>query len=105
MNRADLTTFLENFHCDQLDLVRGKGGEYAGDEDALGNFKVIGGMSGKTPLDVWFVYMAKHFLSIASYVESPRPDSELSEPIYGRLLDLANYCALGAALIEEDKDG
>lgn len=80
-----------------------KGSEYASDNDRLINFKKGAEETGLTPLQIAFVYMRKHYDSVATYV---RKDAKgitqtLSEPIEGRFDDLINYCLLMKALIKE----
>ena len=72
-------------------LLTVKGGEYAGTEDRLSNFKRGATLTGATPLQVAFIYASKHYDGIAR-----------SEPIEGRFDDLINYCILMKALIREE---
>lgn len=80
-----------------------KGGEYAGSEDRLANFKRGAALSGTTPLQVLFIYLNKHYDAVATFVRDDaagltRPRSESIE---GRLDDLMNYCLLAKALVRE----
>jgi hypothetical protein len=86
-------------------LLAVKGGEYAGSEDRLANFKRGANLTGCTPLQVLFVYMSKHYDGVATYVrdEAARMNRPRSEPIDGRLDDLINYCILAKALIEDQR--
>ena len=83
--------------CEKLLVV--KGGEYAGVEDRLGNFKRGAALTGTTPLQVAFIYASKHYDSIASFVRDPKRVG--SEPIEGRFDDLINYCILMKAIVKE----
>lgn len=89
--------------CHQLLVV--KGGEYAGSEDRLANFKRGAALTGCTPLQCLFVYMSKHYDAVATYIrdEAVGKVRPRSEPILGRLDDLINYAILAQALIVEEK--
>lgn len=105
MNVAQLET-LVNTTVDSIRLLlKVKGGEYAGGEDRLHNFKRGAELTGTTPLQCLFVYLSKHYDSVATYVRKDATGKEqvLSEPIEGRLDDMINYCILAKALIAEGK--
>lgn len=95
--------FENKFLADMGTLLDTKGHDYAGgkapDVDRLGNFKKAAAEIGVSPAVVWFIYFKKHVDSVATFVKTGR---NTSEPIYGRLLDIANYALLGAALLEDD---
>lgn len=82
-----------------------KGGEYAGSEDRLANFKRGAALTGATPLQVAFIYASKHYDAVATFVRDRAKGVERlrSEGIEGRLADLINYCILMKALIEENE--
>lgn len=86
-------------------LMTTKGGEYAGNQDRLGNFKRGAALTGATPLQVAFIYASKHYDAIATFVrdEAAGTDRPRSEPIEGRLDDLMNYCLLMKGLVQEAK--
>lgn len=80
-----------------------KGGEYAGDDDRLANFRRNGLALGLPMETVWAVYASKHYDAVMQYVKDlntgkTRPRSE---PISGRLDDLIVYCLLMKAMVEE----
>lgn len=83
-----------------------KGGEYAGSEDRLANFKRGAQLTGCTPLQCLFVYMSKHYDAFATFVRDDATGRERvrSEPINGRLDDLINYCLLAKAMLAEKYD-
>jgi hypothetical protein len=101
MTRTDLTALMES-HWQQIqELNRRKGKDYAGDFDALLNFKTNAERWGLTPLQVWGVYCGKHWDAIQTYV---RNNGQVeSEPIEGRLHDVIVYAFLLLGLIEEQK--
>lgn len=86
-------------------LLINKGAEYSGTEDRLANFKRGATLTGTKPLTCLFIYMSKHYDSIATYVRKKQRDEpyQLTESIEGRLDDLMNYCLLAKALIQEEK--
>lgn len=80
-----------------------KGGEYAGDDDRLANFR-----RNATALDlpmetVWAIYCAKHWDAVMQYVKdlNSGKDRVRLEPISGRLDDIIVYCILFKAMIDE----
>jgi hypothetical protein len=83
-----------------------KGGEYAGSDDRLANFKRGAMNSGVTPLQVLHIYLSKHYDAFSTFVKDTAAGNlrELSEPIEGRLDDLINYCLLAKALIKEERE-
>lgn len=82
-----------------------KGGEYAGSEDRLANFKRGSALTGVLPLTVCMIYLSKHYDAISTYVRNSQlgNTNRLSEPIEGRLDDLINYCILMKAIIRESQ--
>ncbi len=83
------------------DLLTNKGKEYAGDYDALGNFK-NGNDIGVSPNQKLFIFLDKHLSSIKSYIKHGKEFS--SEPIEGRINDAINYLFLLRCLIVEEKE-
>ena len=79
-------------------LNRTKGVEYAGEQDALANFKRHADALDLTPEQIWAVYASKHWDAIISYV---RRGGVLSEPIDGRILDEILYLCLLLGLVRE----
>lgn len=94
---------VENTLIRTADLLVKKGEEYAGTEDRLSNFKRGAALTGATPEQVLFVYMSKHYDSLATYIRKTAAGQApaLSEPIEGRVDDLINYCLLLQALFAE----
>lgn len=84
-------------------LLRIKGGEYAGSEDRLANFKRGAELTGVTPLQCLFIYLSKHYDSVSTYIRDQAAgiDRPRSESIAGRLDDIINYCILAKALVQE----
>ena len=82
------------------DLLTNKGREYAGEDDALGNFKAASDF-GVTPEQKLGIFMDKHYASIKSYIKNGKVFS--NEPIEGRINDLINYAFLLRCLIKDTK--
>ena len=91
----------EKVVSEMRELLVSKGREYAGDYDALNNFKT-GTDIGITPLQKSWVFTEKHISSIKSYIKNGKEFS--SEPIEGRILDAMNYLFLISCLVKEHKD-
>ena len=83
-------------------ILKQKGKEYAGDHDALGNFKEGAEELGLTPLQVWGVLARKHWKSITQYAKHGQTFSE--EPIEGRIHDMMNYLFLLKCIIVEEPE-
>lgn len=80
-----------------------KGGEYAGDDDRLANFR-RNGLSLNLPMEViWGVYAAKHWDALMQYITDLRSDKQRPrmEPINGRVDDLIVYLILMKCMIDE----
>lgn len=84
-------------------LLTVKGGEYAGSDDRLANFKRGAALTGVTPLQVAFIYASKHYDAIATFIRDSADGTQRtrSESIEGRLDDLMNYCLLMKGLVHE----
>ena len=80
-----------------------KGGEYAGDEDRLANFRRNAIALGLPMETVWAVYAGKHWDAIQQFVKDQRvgKDREKIEPIAGRVDDLLVYLLLFKAMLDE----
>ena len=80
-----------------------KGGEYAGSEDRLANFKRGAALVGVTPMQCLMIYMSKHYDAVSTFVrdEAAGKSRPRSEPIEGRIDDLINYCLLLKGLVRE----
>ena len=80
-----------------------KGGEYAGDNDRLANFRRNGAALGLPMETVWAVYAGKHWDAIQQFIRDSREGKtrERLEPIEGRIDDLIVYLVLLKAMVEE----
>lgn len=80
-----------------------KGGEYAGDDDRLANFRRNGDALGLPMEAIWHTYAAKHWDAVTQYIKDIVQDKtrERMEPLAGRLDDIIVYCILFKAMLEE----
>jgi hypothetical protein len=99
MNRADFTAKIvePTFEAVRA-LNQNKGRDYSGDADALSNFKRHATSLGLTPEQVLYVYLAKHWDAITSYVKNGQVESE---PVDGRIDDAITYLLLLKGLVSE----
>jgi hypothetical protein len=101
MRRDQFQELMKNEFESLLETNTRKGHDYAGDDDALANFKEQGAESGVTPEQIWSVHAGKHWRSIMTYV---REGDVQSEPIEGRIHDLILYGFLLLGLVTEKRE-
>lgn len=95
--RDHVTAFLAEMKA----VTDAKNPDYsAGSSDAMANYYELAAAAGITPVQAWMCLMMKHVTAIMRFA---KVGSVTSEPIRGRLIDLANYAMLGAALVEDLK--
>jgi hypothetical protein len=104
MHQADFDMLVQETIGEIQALLLVKGGEYAGSEDRLANFKRGAALVGVTPLQCLFIYMSKHYDAVATFVRDDAAGTTRprSESIEGRLDDLINYCILAKGLVREN---
>src|SRR5574341_185071 len=80
-----------------------KGGEYAGDQYRLANFRRNARDSGVPAEVVWRIYAGKHWDAISQYIRdiADGKDRPRSEHIQGRAYDLIVYLILFLAMEDE----
>lgn len=80
-----------------------KGGEYAGDEDRLANFRRNAERWNMTMEQVWGIYVSKHFDAVVQYVDDLAEGKERvrAEPLAGRIDDIIVYMLLFKAMLDE----
>lgn len=98
MKRDDFHILMDNTFERMKELNTKKGKDYAGDEDALSNFKAAAERLGVTPFQIWAVYADKHWSAIMSFCKEGQLESE---PIEGRIDDVMVYCTLLLGLIKD----
>lgn len=84
-------------------LSKLKGGEYAGDDDRLANFRRNATAAETTMEFVWRVYASKHWDAIMQYEKDIRTGKtrDRLETLAGRCDDLIVYLILFKCMIEE----
>jgi hypothetical protein len=101
MNRADFLAMMDDDYASITEINRTKGVDYAGEDDALSNFKDQARSLGLTPEQIWGVYAGKHWSAVTTYI---REGDVKSEPIEGRVHDVILYCFLLLGLIREERE-
>jgi hypothetical protein len=106
MNQADFDIVVRDTIASIENLLKVKGGEYAGSEDRLANFKRGQQRTGAHPYQVLWIYLSKHIDSVETYIKDfvKGVNRPRSESIDGRLDDMINYCLLMKALIKENEN-
>ena len=86
-----------------VSLGKLKGGEYAGDDDRLANFRRNGNALDLPMEVVWAVYAAKHWDAIQQYIKDLKNNKERQrlESIEGRIDDLMVYLILFKCMVRE----
>lgn len=98
MQREDFQKLMLTTYEKLQELNQRKGHDYAGDDDALANFKLAGERLGLEPLKVWGVYASKHWAAIETFIKE---GDVKSEPIEGRIEDMILYLFLLLGLNKE----
>lgn len=84
-------------------LLSSKGRDYAGNEDALNNFKASAERYGVTKYVVWSIYAGKHIDAIFNAIlANPNLPRRNSESLDESIKDARNYLGLLACLLHED---
>lgn len=97
MDREEFSRFRDGHYSIIAGINDAKGRDYAGDDDALANFKSAAEQLGVEPEQVWAVYAHKHWSAVMAYCKNGRVESE---PIEGRIHDLILYGFLLLGLVE-----
>jgi hypothetical protein len=86
-----------------IELNSLKGGEYAGDHDALANFRRNAEDCGLSMETVWRVYAGKHWDAVTQYIKDLNTGVERKrlEKIEGRVDDLITYLILFKGILHE----
>lgn len=98
MNRAEFSHFRDGHYAQIASINDAKGHDYAGDGDALANFKEAAKQLGVSPYVIWYVYFHKHWSAIQTFL---REGDVASEPIEGRVHDAILYLFLLLGLIQD----
>ena len=86
-----------------MELSKLKGGEYAGDDDRLNNFRRNARDLDTNMETVWRVYAAKHWDAIGQFIRDKNNGVQRGrlEPLQGRVDDLLVYLLLFKAMLVE----
>ena len=98
MDRTEFLALLDREHQTIVEINTRKGHDYAGDDDALANFKRQAAALGLKPEQVWAVFAGKHWEAVMTYC---REGEVQSEPIKGRIHDIILYSYLLMGLVDE----
>lgn len=104
MRRDDFEQLVKSNNERIFKINQTKGHDYAGDEDALANFKEVGEVLSKISIpefQSWYVYFFKHWAAVRTFLME---GDVKSEPIQGRIDDCILYLHLLSGLIEDRKD-
>jgi len=102
VNSKQFQDLLQAARKRQDKILESKGQDYtASNDDRLYNFKFIGQVLDLDPKLVWAVYFLKHVLALMNRAKGGKE----SEPVEGRMDDVANYVVLLAGLLAEEKVG
>jgi hypothetical protein len=99
VNRSEFAAFMRQQFDDEIDTLRQAGqDEYAGGENAFGNFERLAAQLGISREEVLLVYFMKHVDGIFSWVRGHRSQRE---PVQGRVRDSIVYLFLLLGMAEE----
>jgi hypothetical protein len=102
MNLIERTAFFTERVTEIIKISHLKGLAYAGEEDALSNFKEQAKKLGLTPFQIWNVFFDKHVRGIESAISrNPSAPSDLTEHIQGRITDAIIYLLILSALLQD----
>jgi Nucleotide modification associated domain 1 len=87
-----------------VEIVKKKNNDYATNEDALSNFKVIEHLGVVEYKRAMLVRMADKFARISNLMKEDKTRQVLDERLEDTLLDLINYAAILKAALEEEQD-
>src|SRR5690606_37888606 len=82
-----------------------KGGEYAGDEDRLANFRRNAQRIGLNMESIWHTYCAKHWDAVETYIKDLNTGNtrERMESLESRANDIIVYMILFKAILREKR--
>ena len=101
LTHEERTARIEKFFEACIELQKTKGKDYTTDGDAYKDLCDEADAMGITPEKVLWISMNKHWKAVRNFCKKGQTESE---PIDGRLKDLANYISLMAVLIEAKKE-
>lgn len=97
MNGKEFLNYYNKLIKDEIKIFTLKGNEYSGEKNRHKNFEGLAEELNLHPIEVLWVYAAKHKDSIATFIKDKKVYS--NEDISGRVSDLRNYLALLGGMI------
>jgi hypothetical protein len=97
MNALDFLNFFNDSVKEEIKIFTLKGNEYSGEVNRFANFERLSDELGLHPIEIAWVYAAKHKDSVTSFIKEKKVFS--NEDIYGRISDLRNYLILIGGMI------
>jgi len=83
-------------------ILAKKGADYAGDDDALHNFKTLAERLGMTKYQVWAIYFNKHIEAVNNSIKhNPEAPERQAESLDESIKDIINYSIIFKALLSE----
>lgn len=106
MDRAYFNALRDKHYQKIVEINETKGHDYAGEDDALANFKkdderIRRIVANDPTLAKWYIYFDKHYEAVMTFLEE---GDVKSEPIEGRIHDAILYLFLLLGLLEEKHD-
>jgi len=101
MNLVEQNQHAGQFFGECMEILNTKGKDYTPEDESLKEVREIAAEAGITPRQVLWVYLRKHVSAIQRWVSVGKVESE---PVAGRLRDLANYAALMRVLELQDHE-
>ena len=89
MNDAQFEALVKEIRTSSIETLLAKNANYAQNGDKLHNFRVGSAMTGETPAQIAFGYMAKHLVSLRDKVTSN--DFSNLEDLKEKCQDIINY--------------
>ena len=86
------------FFQEALEVIKAKSRDYEPSGIAYAKIKADAEVLGMTPQQLFGVFLSKQYSALQSYIKTGHLESE---PIRQRLIDIANYAALIAVLLED----
>jgi hypothetical protein len=100
MNIEERNIKLSEFFDECKAILISKGKDYNPTGIAFDDLNEAAKDIDRGPVHVLWIYMGKHISAIRTFI---RRGNVASEPVRGRLMDLANYCAMMAVLQDSEK--
>jgi hypothetical protein len=103
MTKEELVLFAEMFFTKNINIMKAKNADYSGGaSDPFANFKGVG-ILGIDPNEGFLTRMMDKMMRISSFVKKGELQVK-DESVADTLSDLANYCMLMAAYIQDCKE-